>query len=600
MKQRRYLYAIVAAVLVSAAVLWGAHEVLQSSQPKLASLMPDGALLYVESPDFQSILKDWANSPEKQEWLKSNTYAVFGESRLFGRLQSAQQEFETAAGVPPDMDFLSQIAGKQSAFAWYDIGELQFLYLSKLPSASIESSGLWQTRGKFARRQVGDAEFYVRTDPESKRVVAFASYKGWLVLGTREDLVANTLSSMTGEKRRTIQDESWYSDAVAQAKESGDLRMVLNLEKIVVTPHFRSYWIQQNITATKQFRSAISDLYRTKDKYREERVLLPSTANTELASAVGDISELTAAVPADAGFYKAIASPSTSAVVGILKDKLLDPRSTEESSSTAAPTVSLAEERVGSSSDYETKIDEKPAVEAASDPWAPLVRTLERSKLNGILQVESSVAQGNGIFIGFHSAVVLVSSQDWDAQRVKESISSSLEHDMSSSKLGLKWVDNDGYSQLDGLHPLLVTAKGRYLVLGNDRSLLSSVASRLTEKAQPAQPTIYSAGFSHLKERPNFVRLVTLIDGANLQDHATPAEGEQASPENSEQTESQDQAANTEEKQGEKKEQTTTNPAFFSGNMASLSKMFSRVESIAIVTKKRGENLTQTVTYQWK
>ena len=38
--------------------------------------------------------------------------------------------------------------------------------------------------------------------------------------------------------------------------------MVLNLDRIAVDPHFRSYWIQRNITWTSQFRAAAADLTR--------------------------------------------------------------------------------------------------------------------------------------------------------------------------------------------------------------------------------------------------------------------------------------------------------------------------------------------------
>jgi hypothetical protein len=45
--------------------------------------------------------------------------------------------------------------------------------------------------------------------------------------------------------------------------------MVLNLEKIVPSPYFRSYWVQRNVTEMKQYSSAVSDLYRSSQSYRE-------------------------------------------------------------------------------------------------------------------------------------------------------------------------------------------------------------------------------------------------------------------------------------------------------------------------------------------
>src|SRR6185437_6697874 len=147
------------------------------------------------------------------------------------------------------------IAGKQSALGWYDIGKLEFLYITRLPSSSFEQSALWQARGKFEQRQSGGATFYVRTDPESKRTVAFAATGGWVILGTREDLVASALALVDGSHEQTLATEPWYLDLVHAARAPGELRMALNLEKIVPSPYFRSYWIQQNITAMKQYRA---------------------------------------------------------------------------------------------------------------------------------------------------------------------------------------------------------------------------------------------------------------------------------------------------------------------------------------------------------
>src|ERR1700733_3416878 len=248
MNARRVL--IVAAVLLGAslATFVAARVIAAVEPPKLAAMLPDGALLYLESPDFQSLISDWNQSLEKQSWLKSDNYAVFSRSRLFGRLSQAQAEFATAAGLPPDMQLLAEVAGKQSAFAWYDIGKLEFVYLTRMPSSGFGQSRLWQARGKFDHRETAGGDFYMRADAQSSRTVAFAAVDDWGVLGTREDLVADTLTLIKGQKSHTLSDEAWYVDATAQAKAPGDLRMVLNLEKIVPSPYFRSYWVQQNIS----------------------------------------------------------------------------------------------------------------------------------------------------------------------------------------------------------------------------------------------------------------------------------------------------------------------------------------------------------------
>ena len=75
-------------------------------------------------------------------------------------------------------------------------------------------------------------------------------------------------------KDSTIDAEPWFARSVAAAGPVGDLRMVLNLEKIVPSPYFRSYWVQQNISDMKSYSASVSDLFRSGNEYREERVLL--------------------------------------------------------------------------------------------------------------------------------------------------------------------------------------------------------------------------------------------------------------------------------------------------------------------------------------
>ena len=58
--------------------------------------------------------------------------------------------------------------------------------------------------------------------------------------------------------------------SVTAAGAVGDLRMVLNLDKIVPSPYFRSYWVQQNVTDMRAYTAAVSDLFRSKQEYREE------------------------------------------------------------------------------------------------------------------------------------------------------------------------------------------------------------------------------------------------------------------------------------------------------------------------------------------
>jgi hypothetical protein len=116
----------------------------------MAAMLPQGALLSIESPDFGALLLDWTQSPEQAAWLKSDNYGVFSRSRIFARLSEAQDQFATAAGLAPDATLLNEIAGTDSIFAWYDIGNLEFLYITRLPPGKAEQTRLMQSKSSFS------------------------------------------------------------------------------------------------------------------------------------------------------------------------------------------------------------------------------------------------------------------------------------------------------------------------------------------------------------------------------------------------------------------------------------------------------------------
>src|SRR5205807_7923878 len=138
--------------------------------------------------------------------------------------------FAVAAGVPPDTRFVSEAAGKESIFALYDIGKIEFLYITHLPSASFLNSALWQSRNKFQPRSAAGAPFFTCKDEGSGQIVAFAVAGDYLLLATREDLMAHALELLRGQPGRSLQQEEWFSKTLAEAPAtSGELRMVLNL-----------------------------------------------------------------------------------------------------------------------------------------------------------------------------------------------------------------------------------------------------------------------------------------------------------------------------------------------------------------------------------
>ena len=581
---KRRLWIAAGGLLLGCGVVLGvaAVERVVNSQPELPSYLPEGALLSIEARDFGSLLRDWNTSEEKRAWLSSDNYSAFSTSRLFGRLSQAQDEFSAAAGIPADASLLERVAGKESCLGLYDIGNLEFVYVTRLDQGQIESTPLWQMRGKFEQRSEAGSAFYVRKDAQSSRTAAFAARDGWLILGTREDLVAGVLDRIASGASHSLSGEGWYAEAVKQAAgERGDLRMALNLEKIVPSPYFRSYWVQRNITEMKQYASAVSDLYRTNESYREERVLLRRAGITPAPRS--DVRSLAALAPQDAAFYAAGSASSPESVLKNLREKLLEQRPEHAQREFVSAPAAAVGENAGNAAQLDTAIDVAPVTVRAADAYQPLRALLSAAQPDGVLEVYATRAPSagvpnDGVFVSIETAMVLTSQSNWDENAVRQALTNALLPGLTAGTLGAQWEKrasaNGEYLALDGNVPLYLKVTGKQLLLANDTALLEKLMARAA-KAGPAnekEHLVYEALFQSRQERDNFRRLSGQLD---LAGHRGGSDGRGPS------TDGQP-------------------PAFFSGNMAGLARVFSRLETEQIEEKDLGSKITQSVTYRWQ
>ena len=537
--------------------------------PLLSKYVPAGPLVYLEAKDFSTLLSDWNSSPQKKQWLTSENYEVFSRSRLLLRLKGASDQFAAAAGLPPDMNFLSQVAGERSAFALYDIGNLQFFYITYLPSAQSMQTTLWQARSKFEPRSAGGVDFYLRRDPQSQREVAFAVSGDYLLLSTREDLMAGALQLMSGKQDRTVAAEQWWAQSTAAAGQAGDLRMVLNLEELVPNGYFRTYWVQQNITDLKQYSASVSDLYRSSKQYREERVLIKKeepkqTSSPDGPAAVADVGRL---VPSEAGIYRAEANPTSDAVFALLETTLLATHLSPVPPSQVAPQAQLTSGEQAGGSDLETRIDQAPVDRPpAQQSASALKQLLDKTPLLSSLQVQSTVPDQSGVFVRIHSAVVLVAGSEWNQAAIQSALTDFVRPGLTASQLGIGWQQESGYEKLDGLWPLVVSVRGKYLLVSDDPGLLEAILANFSRKSD-RKPADMLAGFNHQQERGNFARFSRVVDRPS----AT--------------------VTDNENRRGELQ--------FFSNNMASLSSTLAAVSAEKVEVRSEGNKQRQTVTYEW-
>jgi hypothetical protein len=585
-RPRRWWAAI--AVLFGALGAFAAYQATRPPATKpasLAAMLPQGALLTIETPDFAGLLRDWNASPEQRGWLKSENYGVFANSHLFGRLNDARAEFEAAANATPerdnafDGDFLRQVAGGESAFAWYDVNSLEFLYITRVSEAQAGKISLLKQRAGWTARQSAGLTFYLRTGGGSAdsavgkaRTVGFAVVPDaggdLLVLGTREDLIANALGLIRPEKGVfSVVNEGWYTEVSAAQTPHfvTTLHMVLNLERLVKLPAFSSYWIQENGAEIGKYRSAVVDLVREPKAFREERTLIPKSGEDAVSTEV-DLGALVGLLPAD-GVYRAMAGPEVKDAVAMLDEKMLGRPREEALLATNAPDPELRVRGAGSAADLETRIDAAPLVLAGASSEV-LRGLLQAAAPDAVVSYTSArmPAEEGGVWVAIHNAVLLHASEPWRVEAVQAALQQSLRGSLTAAGLGLEFQAETAGGQtiyaLGGPKPMWFAVRGGLWVLADDRALLVGILDHPAVAAGVPATTL--AGFNHSAQRAPFARLTGLIDGTN---HGAEA---------------------------------AATPAYFSRNLGSLSDSFAALGSEQFTERRDGSNVRQTVVYAWR
>jgi hypothetical protein len=556
-----------AALVVLLLVLAAGYVFLQTSVPSrdLATLAPGGAVLYLEARDFGALLRDWDTSKVKTDWLASGNYEVFSQSNLYQKLAGVYQEYGTTAGFFPDLKSTIGLAGTHSALALYGLRDVEFLYISRQGPAQFSQSALAAVRGKFEQRQAGGVTFYMRTDPASKRTVAFATAGGYLFLATRDDLVGRALALLAGGSDPSIASEPWYREASTAAPNHGELRLVMNLETLTKSVYFGSYWIQRNVSTVREFWAGAADLTRSPAEFSEARVFLrrPDAAAEPHSDADQTaVRDLIALVPPEAGMYKAFSASSAPDPATLIVNKLISAPPPQAHDWRYAPGAMMLDQPTGSEADLETRIDEPPlpAGAGAADAIGAVRSLVREVGVNAILEVQSSEPSG-GTFVRTPAALVLAASGVWNTDEIRQALSSATGALWTVSELGTGWVPGSAgqhtVDRLDGLGVLVFAVRGPRLFVANDPLLLAAILDR-AGNTPSGSPIVYAAGFRHARESARYRTVMRALDAAN------PPGG----------------------------------PAFFSDNLASLCRVFARVSEVSVRAEDRGDRLVQHVVYR--
>ncbi|MGA3188316.1 MAG: hypothetical protein ABSF22_14520, partial [Bryobacteraceae bacterium] len=265
--------------------------------------------------------------------------------------------------------------------------------------------------------------------------------------------------------------------------------------------------------------------------------------------------QLLAAIPDDAGLYRAWLHPAGGQAAQIIQEKLFPPAiASAAPRSNLAPIVAETAD-AGSEIDLESRIDERPLAENR-DAFKVLRDRLDATKIDAMLEISSTKVDPDQVFVRPHSVIVLLAGVAWDAGAVRAALGSAAEGVWSNSSTAAWRAGANGIQELEGLGKLAVAADGKWLVIGDSAAMVNAVFARRTRTAIAGAS--YAAGWRHAQELPNFERMTKLIDFPQASDE----------------------------------------PQFFSANLASLGRTLKRINAATIVVHDAGTMLRESVVYK--
>jgi len=328
--------------------------------------------------------------------------------------------------------------------------------------------------------------------------------------------------------------------------------------------------VQRNASTVRRYWAGVADVKRAGGNVTETRVFLhaPEPAQPERAAAnAASPSDLAAIVPPEAGLYKASVIGASSEVAALIVQKLIGPQTQRSRDWRDAPMAVSPDIRAGNEGDLETRIDEQPlpADAGLADSEASARAMVDKAGARSVLLLQAS-SPAAGTFVQMGSVIVLAGTENWDRDSVRNALTAAAGKLWTTSQLGAGWVASTSgrhaIERLDGLGTLIFADRGRLLFLSNDSRLLGAALDRVGTRP-PAGALIYAAGFRHLRERPNYERVMTALDFA-----------------------------------GSARSERGGAPSFFTGNIASLSEVLSDLVEMRVTEGERGLATVQTVVYQ--
>jgi len=242
----------------------------------IPSVLPPGALIYLESKDLAGQLQQWSASQAKQSWLQSENFSQFQKSRLYLRLQDRLQEFDAVAGLAVNLPLVNSLAGGRAGLALYSIQDLEFVFVTEISGPRFEEGLFFQQRSQYEQKTAEGGLYFSRRG--AKASVSYAIRQNHFLLSTNENLLRATLHNLASPSSTDrLLLEPLFQETQRALARAGDVWMYLNMTLVRTSRYFRNEWLYGNIDEMAGYRAGVVRFSLESGQYREERQFLLSS-----------------------------------------------------------------------------------------------------------------------------------------------------------------------------------------------------------------------------------------------------------------------------------------------------------------------------------
>ena len=508
---KRHLLFMAVAIVAGFAIA----QILTPSNPAPAQYFPQGALVYWETANLKDFLVWWKNSEIKQDWQKSTNYRVFENSRLYLRLQERIGNFEKEK-VQFSLDNLIKLAGKHSAIAIYDIGELKALAVTEVSQADAALTELWISRNKFSEKNFNGQVYYA--EPQEGRLL-FAYAKPFFVISTESGLLEQFLTNLNSTDQPSTLAQHEKFKACHPPNDTPSLFSIfVDQESLNQNRYFKKYWIHQNTKELASIRSAWIDFVAEPSGLTEQRHFSLTNGNTNSNNSnAQDLAKSFKQLNADFLTIEPNPGPQTAAEAIL---KLLNKFPDRQKQTSYPPSYAGSFERAleaEAKSPYLVRIDDPIKQPAGlkileNDQPARLTSLLTAIKPGLRIRLSTPIWDNDGLFMRFQDTQILL-IQNYDVLKQEDLLNQLQEYSVllsSAGSNGATWIQKSGGHELHSFTPIYVRFQNPWVVISNSQSELNAAIAAL-----PSQPISIQTSFVAInweKSRWKYSRLMRRLD----------------------------------------------------------------------------------------